>query len=69
MPYIKKQPHKMTMLLRAYGLDGVTLAAVLECCPNTALKRIKDPTTLTVGELGKISRRAHIPIEEIRGAL
>lgn len=71
MPYLKRnQPPPMQKLLGAYGLNtGEPLARVLGVSIPTALKRIKDPALLTVGDLELINRRGHVPIEEIREAI
>lgn len=72
MPYIKpKDPPfvRMQRLLRGYGFDGPTLAAVLDCSKPTALRRIREPETLTLAELAMISSRGHVPMDEIRDAI
>lgn len=72
MPYIKpKEPPfiRVRRLLLGYEMTPQSLAAVLECSENTARARLRSPETLTLGELDKISRRGHIPMEEIRAAL
>ena len=56
-------------LLRGYGLNCVNLAQILECCPNTALKKLNNPEQLTLSDLRRISRLAHVPAEEIRESL
>lgn len=72
MPYIKKPdpPYaRMTRLLRGYGLNGPKLAAVLQVSAPTGQKRLTCPDTLTLGDLDRINRFGHIPIEEIREAI
>lgn len=70
MPYIKKREPPLTRLLNTYGFHhGEPLAKVLGCSIPTALKRIKDPKLLTIGELELINKRGHVPIEEIREAI
>lgn len=72
MPYIKPKEApfaKMGRLLRGYGLSGQRLAEVLECSAPTARARLAEPETLTLRDLDRISRRAHIPMEEIREAI
>ena len=72
MPYIKsKDPPfaRMQRLLKGYGFDGPTLAAVLGCSKPTALSRIRNPETLTLAELAAINSRGHVPMEEIRDAI
>ena len=72
MPYIK--PHdppfvKVKRLLLGYGLGVTELASVLDCSRNTAAARLNDPQRFTLGELNTISKRKHIPIDEIREAI
>ena len=72
MPYVKKQetPYvRVRRLLMGYGLDPCGLAAVLGCSRNTAAARLANPGTLTLSELGTISRAGHIPMDEIRQAI
>lgn len=72
MPYIKKNAPpfvKITRLLRGYGFNSITLASVLGVSQPTAKKRLDRPETLTLGELDRISRFAHIPMEELRQAM
>lgn len=68
MPNIKKpEPYgKSKMLLRAYDLTPTRLAKVLGCTYPTAKKKIDNPGYITTDEWGKIHRRHHVPIEEIR---
>jgi len=72
MPYVKKpeQPFaKMTRLLRGYGLTATEMSRLLGCSYPTGQKRLNQPESLTLAELDRISRAAHIPIEEIREAI
>lgn len=71
MPYVKLNDEygKMRRLLRGYRLNGEALAKVLQCSPATARTRLDNPGKLTLEELMLIHRRAHIPLEELRGAL
>ena len=69
MPYLKQQPkpfEKLHRLLAGYGLNGENLSRTLSCSPTTARKRISEPGTLNLTELSMISRRHHLPIDEIR---
>lgn len=65
----KEQFAKVQRLLLGYGLTPTALSRVLGVSFNTAKKRLSDPKTLTLGELAVIARRAHIPVDEIRGAM
>lgn len=58
----------MKRLLLGYGLNGPALAEVLGCTPNTARRRLESPGTLTLAELELVSRKAHVPMDEIRAA-
>ena len=72
MPRVKEyQPPfaKLARLIRGYGYDSVKLGRIIECSQPTAMKKMKNPEFFTLGELEKISRRGHIPIEEIREAI
>ena len=72
MPYIKAReiPYvRVKRLLLGYGLDATSLAGVLGCSYNTAASRLRNPQSLTLHELGVISRNGHIPIEELREAI
>ena len=69
MPYLgkKQKPfERLHRLLVGYGLNGENLSGTLSCSPTTARKRIAEPGTLNLTELSMISRRHHIPIDEIR---
>lgn len=72
MPYTKpKEPPfvRMQRLLRGYGLNGENLAPILEVTPPTARSRLEQPEMLTLRDLDRINRFAHIPMEEIREAI
>lgn len=72
MPYIKKtEPYaKMQRLLRGYGLNAPALAKVLGCGETKARKLLNGNTAnLTLGDLDRINRFAHIPIEEIQKSI
>ena len=72
MPYIKQQKQdfdKMARLLLGYGLTARKLAVVLGVSEPTAKKRLDRPDTLTLGELDRINRFAHVPYDEIRSAV
>ena len=69
MPYIPKKIPALQQLLRGKGFSGENLAPIIQCSPNTARKKIRDPALLTVGDLELINRRGHVPIEEIREAI
>ena len=68
MPYIKREsPHeKSRRLLKGYDINASRLSKILDCSPTTAKTRIDNPGRLTGDEWLTISRRAHIPLDEIR---
>lgn len=70
MPYTKRKTDELALLLGKYDLkSGRKLATILDCSPPTAYKRVRDPSLLTVGDLRKLARRGHIPMDELRAAL
>jgi len=68
MPYIpKRENHERSKrLLKGYEISAANLAKYLGCSEPTARDRIKHPGKLTGDEWLTISKRAHIPMEEIR---
>ena len=59
----------MRRLLRAYQVDGPTMASAIGCCINTARSRLQTPGTLTYDELRRICIGCGVPADEIREAL
>lgn len=73
MPYVKyctpqNKQEKLGRLIRGYATPP-KVAAVLDCAPNTARAKLKDPGKLTVEDISKLSRGLHIPIDELRNAI
>ena len=70
MPYIPKreQHEKSRRLLLGYEVSAAKLARYIGCSEPTARDRIRHPEKLTGSQWLMISKRAHIPIEEIRNA-
>lgn len=66
---LNKKTHEMTRLLLGYGINGNTLAPVINSCPATARKKIAEPKYLTVGDLMAINRKWAIPLDELRRAI
>ncbi len=68
MPYVKRElPHeKSKRLLKGYGITARRLAEILPCSEPTARKKINNPGLLSGDDWLKISRRGHIPVDEIR---
>ena len=68
MPYIKQNiPHEKTRrLLKGYDITANRLSSILLCSLPTARKKLNNPGLLSGDDWLKISRRGHIPLEEIR---
>lgn len=70
MPYTKPLTPmpwaKMSRLLKGYDLTGPKLAEILGVSRPTARSRLDEPGKLTLADLDLISRRAHIPLDELR---
>ena len=69
MPYLKQREDPIVEVLNAKRLDGPSLAKILGCTAPTARRKLRDPELLTLGDLRKISRFAHINIDKIREAI
>lgn len=72
MPRIRPREipfESLKRLLVGHGLNGTTLAAVLDCSPKTARDRLNRPETFTLAELDLVCRRGHVPADEIRNAI
>ena len=72
MPRLRKREipfERVKQLLLGYGVNGPMLARVLNCSEKTARSRLNNPETFTLAELGAISRKTSIPIDELRGAI
>lgn len=71
MPYVKQKEVrfvKIKRLLLGYSLNPTGIAEILGCSWATASKKLNEPERFTLGELERISRTRHIPIDEIRDA-
>jgi len=68
MPYLKRigEHEKSKRLLKGYEINAVKLASMIDVSEPTARKRLKNPGLLTGENWVNISRRGHIPIDEIR---
>lgn len=70
MPYKKeKADPPIVVKIKGYIGNGTDLARVLGVSVPTAIKKLKQPEHLTLGDLDKIHRFGHVPIEEIRAAI
>lgn len=68
MPHIKRvgEHEKSKRLLKGYEINAVKLAVYIGVSEPTARKRLKNPGLLTGDDWLNISRKCHIPVEEIR---
>lgn len=67
---LQKQPFSsMGRLLKGYGMTAAKLAEILQCSQPTARQRLAEPERLTLGDLDRINRAGHIPLEELREAI
>lgn len=72
MPYVKtpERPYAAVgRLLKGYGMTAEKLSGILECSVPTARARLNDPQRFSLAELALVSRKGHVPIEEIRDAI
>ena len=72
MPRIRKPEIpfvKMKRLLLGYEMNGPKMGEILGCSAKTGKARLDNPQTLTLADLDNISKKGHIPIEEIREAI
>jgi len=59
----------MGRLLRGYGANGAQLSIAIGCARETALRKLDDPSRLTLGDLARASKAFGIPMDEIRAAV
>ena len=72
MPRLKERPTpfaKVSRLIKGYGFNGSNLEPILGYSAKTNRKKIEAPRELTLGDLEKICKNGHIPIDEIREAI
>jgi len=72
MPYIKEKPKPFAAvgrLLKGYDVTPTALAEKTGWSYGKSASRLLNPETLTLLELDIISRRFHIPMEEIRQSI
>ena len=72
MPY--KKPERVPFqgfseFLRGKGFTSPRLAEVLGCCPNTAMKKLKNPELFDLNDMRKLHRKGHIVWDELKGAI
>ena len=72
MPY-KTSPSKpfqsMERLLNSYKINAPALAGILGVSVPTARYRLTNPENFKFKDVALISKRAHIPMEELREAI
>lgn len=71
MPYtrtIKLPLIELSRLLKGYA-NADEIGSAIGKTEKTARARLKTPTDITLGELIALSRRLHIPKDEIMGAI
>lgn len=68
MPYIPKRNKydKSRKLLLAYEISPTRLREILGCSQPTARKKLNNIGELTTEDWQLISKRGHVPIDEIR---
>lgn len=68
MPYIppNRKYDKSKKLLLAYEISATRLSNILGCSQPTARKKLNNPGELTTDDWHMISKRGHVPVEEIR---
>lgn len=66
-----RQPGKLFILLNgaAAGKTRDELGEIIGKGAQTTGWRLKNPDTLTVGELRALGKKLHIPIEDLRNAI
>lgn len=71
MPYVPKvgRHEKSKRLLLGYEITAAKLAKYLGCSEPTARDRLRNPGKLSGDQWLIISKRAHIPVEEIRSVI
>ncbi len=72
MPKLKERPipfQKVQRLIKSYGFNGSNLEPILGYSAKTNREKINDPRRLTLGDLEKMCKSGHIPMEEIREAI
>lgn len=68
MPYLKEYQfcQGVTELIRGKNINSVSLAGILGCSPNTAMKLLRHPEKFSLEQIRIISNKIHIPIERLK---
>lgn len=61
----RKTSSPLSVLLKGYGYNSVSLSKVLMVSPPTAMAKINEPSRLTVGDIALLVADGIIPKEEI----
>lgn len=72
MPYKKPKEipfQAITELIRGKGITPPKLAVILECSPNTARSKMKNPSKFTLDDLTKIHHRGHLKKDALWNAI
>ena len=72
MPYKKpqRQPFQgFAEFLRGKGLTSPKLAEVLGCSQSTAMRKLKNPESITLADIREIHWKGHIKFEDLREAI
>ena len=72
MPY--KKPERVPFqgfseFLRGKGFNSISLASVLGCSPNTAMKKLREPKLFNLNDLMRLHYKGHIVWDDLKGAM
>lgn len=62
---MKPYDNPLSRYLRANGIDGVELAAILCISEGTARQRLHEPEKLTLGQMELISKASGLPLKHL----
>lgn len=65
MPFKKSTVDPLTRTLKGF-FNSSDIEKLLNVSRPTAIKKLNNPELLTVGELRKLNRLGHVPIERLR---
>lgn len=64
-----KSLNGFSMLVKGHDFNANKLAGILGITQPTASEKLKHPEKFTLGDVIKISKYGHIPIEDLREAI
>ena len=72
MPY--KKPERIPFqgfaeFLKGKGFNSISLAKVLECSPNTAMRKLREPKLFDLEDLRNLHHKGHIVWDDLKGAM